>query len=85
VPAGWAQASPARKVGSPRCPYHSWTYRLEGDLLRAPWSEEIDGFEQVEVATADGSFRAGGVLLCTDVWSGDLLAQLGAELALVVT
>ena len=29
-----------------RCPYHSWTYRLEGDLLRAPWGEEIDGFDE---------------------------------------
>ena len=42
---GAPQASPARKAGSLRCPYHSWTYRLEGDLLRAPWSEEIDGFD----------------------------------------
>src|SRR5918992_2740461 len=43
---GGPQATPARKAGSLRCPYHSWTYRLEGDLLRAPWSEEIDGFDQ---------------------------------------
>ena len=43
---GGPQAQPARKAGSLRCPYHSWTYRLEGDLLRAPWSEEIDGFDQ---------------------------------------
>jgi Rieske 2Fe-2S family protein len=43
---GGPQAGPARKAGSLRCPYHSWTYRLEGDLLRAPWSEEIDGFDQ---------------------------------------
>jgi sarcosine oxidase len=39
----------------------------------------------VEVATAEASFRAGRVLLCTDAWTGDLLAQLGAELPLVVT
>jgi len=40
-------ASPpaARKAGSLRCPYHSWTYRLDGDLLRAPWTEEVDGFD----------------------------------------
>ena len=43
---GCPQATPARKAGSLRCPYHSWTYRLEGDLLRAPWSEEIDGFDE---------------------------------------
>jgi phenylpropionate dioxygenase-like ring-hydroxylating dioxygenase large terminal subunit len=46
APPGGPQAAPARKAGSLRCPYHSWTYRLEGDLLRAPWSEEIDGFDQ---------------------------------------
>jgi glycine betaine catabolism A len=46
APPGQPQATPARKAGSLRCPYHSWTYRLEGDLLRAPWSEEIDGFDQ---------------------------------------
>ena len=46
APPGGPQAGPARKAGSLRCPYHSWTYRLEGDLLRAPWSEEIDGFDQ---------------------------------------
>ena len=33
---GGPQASPARKAGSLRCPYHSWTYRLEGDLLQGP-------------------------------------------------
>jgi len=40
-------ASPpaARKAGSLRCPYHSWTYRLDGDLLCAPWTEEVDGFD----------------------------------------
>jgi sarcosine oxidase len=34
----------------------------------------------VEVATADGSVRAGRLLLCTDAWTGHLLAQLDAEL-----
>ena len=29
---GGPQAGPAGKAGSLRCPYHSWTYRLEGDL-----------------------------------------------------
>jgi hypothetical protein len=41
------RASPpaARKAGSLRCPNHSWTYRLDGDLLRAPWTEDVDGFD----------------------------------------
>jgi sarcosine oxidase len=39
----------------------------------------------VEVTTAETTFRAGRLLLCADAWTGDLLAQLGAELPLVVT
>ncbi len=28
-----------------RCPYHSWTYGLDGRLLRAPHTEDVDDFE----------------------------------------
>jgi phenylpropionate dioxygenase-like ring-hydroxylating dioxygenase large terminal subunit len=45
APPGGPKASPARQAGSLRCPYHSWTYRLEGDLLRAPWTEDVDDFD----------------------------------------
>jgi glycine betaine catabolism A len=45
-----AQCLAARKVGSLRCPYHSWTYRLDGGLLRAPWSDEIDDFDPAAFA-----------------------------------
>ena len=57
-------ASPpaARKVGSLRCPYHSWTYGLDGGLLRAPRTEDVDDFDPaafglhpVGVATWAGS------------------------------
>ncbi|MDF2744152.1 MAG: [2Fe-2S] protein [Actinomycetia bacterium] len=55
---GGPQATPTRKAGSLRCPYHSWTYRLEGDLLRAPWSEEIDGLT-ASTRRPSGSIRSG--------------------------
>jgi len=45
-----AEGLAARKVGSLRCPYHSWTYRLDGGLLRAPWSDEIDDFDPAAFA-----------------------------------
>jgi Rieske 2Fe-2S family protein len=28
-----------------RCPYHAWTYSLEGDLVGAPNMAEVDGFD----------------------------------------
>lgn len=28
-----------------RCPYHSWTYGLDGALLRAPHADGLEGFE----------------------------------------
>ena len=33
---------PAREVGSLRCPYHSWTYALDGSLLRSPHASVED-------------------------------------------
>ena len=58
-----------------------------GATLRsqAPVTAVRDLGGSVEVATADATFRAGWLLLCTDAWTGDLLAQLEAELPLVVT
>jgi len=29
-----------------RCPYHAWTYRLDGKLLGAPHMDEVDGFDK---------------------------------------
>jgi sarcosine oxidase len=54
-------------------------------LERAPVTAVRDLGGSVEVATDDATYRAGRLLLCTDAWTGDLLAQLGAELPLVVT
>lgn len=30
------------------CPYHAWTYRLDGALHKAPLMENVDGFEERE-------------------------------------
>jgi Rieske 2Fe-2S family protein len=36
---------PPRSAQSLRCGYHSWTYGCDGRLLRAPFTEQIEGFE----------------------------------------
>jgi sarcosine oxidase len=54
-------------------------------LDRCPVTAVRDRAGSVEVSTADATFRAGRLLLCTDAWTPDLLAQLGAGLPLVVT
>ncbi len=42
-------------VGALRCPYHSWTYSLAGELLRAPHAEGLDpaGFALHPVGVED--------------------------------
>jgi sarcosine oxidase len=54
-------------------------------LDQAPVTAVRDLGGRVEVATADATFPAGRVLLCADAWTGDLLAQLDAELPLIVS
>ena len=34
--------------GSIQCPYHAWTYGLDGRLLAAPQMDEVDGFDRSE-------------------------------------
>jgi Rieske 2Fe-2S family protein len=37
-------------AGTIRCPYHSWTYTLDGALRTAPFLEEGDGFSKAELS-----------------------------------
>jgi sarcosine oxidase len=54
-------------------------------LDQVPVTAVRDLGTSVEVVTADATFRAARLLLCADAWTGDLVAQLGADLPLVVT
>jgi sarcosine oxidase len=54
-------------------------------LDQAPVTAVRDLGGSVEVTAAGTAFRAGRLLLCADAWTGELLAQLDAELPLVVT
>ena len=51
-PGSRAGRAPRRAL---RCPYHSWTYALDGSLLRAPHTEDVD------VDPADFSLHPVGV------------------------
>ena len=60
-----AEGSFSRSI---QCPYHAWTYGLDGALIGAPFMDEVDGFckgdyplHAVRVAEWEG-----GVFLCLD-------------------
>lgn len=54
-------------AGGIRCPYHSWTYTLDGALRTAPFLEESDG-----LAKGDLSLHPVGV----DTWGGFVFVHL---------
>jgi len=62
--AAWCEA-----VGALRCPYHSWTYSLAGQLLRAPHTDGVDpaGFSLRPVAV--------------DTWAGFVFVHLSPPAA----
>jgi Rieske 2Fe-2S family protein len=63
---GGPQAAPARKAGSLRCPYHSWTYRLDGDLLRAPGARRSTASTRRPSGSTRSGWRPGaGSYSCT--------------------
>ena len=57
-------------AGALRCPYHSWTYDLDGSLLRAPHTEDVDDFDR-----ADFGLHGVGV----GTWGGFLWVNLTAD------
>ena len=67
-------------AASLRCPYHSWTYDLDGRLLRAPHTEDVSDFEPVDFGLRSVSAETwGGFLFLRLVpESADLLSLLDA-------
>ncbi len=49
------------------CPYHAWTYDLNGTLVRAPYMEMKEGFDRSEHRLRR---------LCTEVWEGFVYVSL---------
>ncbi len=63
------------------CPYHAWTYDLDGQLIGAPVADGIPDFDKgcvslpsFEVAEVDGL-----VFVCLDAPAPDLAAQLSEQ------
>jgi Rieske 2Fe-2S family protein len=56
--------------GTIRCPYHSWTYSLEGHLRTAPFLEESDGLDK----TSHSLFPVG-----VQSWGGFFFVNLTPE------
>jgi Rieske 2Fe-2S family protein len=59
-------------AGGIRCPYHSWTYELDGRLRTAPFLEESDGVRKDELSLHR---------VDVDVWGGFVFVNLMPELA----
>jgi len=63
------QAS-GRFKGNIRCPYHSWTYDLDGTLKKAPNIESSEGFCKDALSLYP---------LCVEEWAGFLFVNLSPE------
>lgn len=56
--------------GRIQCPYHAWTYRLDGTLANAPHMEKVHGF-----CEADYPLNA----VATSLWDGHIFINLSAR------
>lgn len=53
-----------------RCPYHAWTFDLEGRLIGAPHMERVEGFRAEDYPLARAA---------VDTWDGLLFLNLGEQ------
>jgi Rieske 2Fe-2S family protein len=66
---------PACSARSLRCPYHSWTYALDGSLLRAPHTDGVDVGARLDPAR----FRL--VPVAVEAWRGWCFVHLDPDRA----
>ena len=59
-----------RIAGKIRCPYHAWSYELDGRLAGAPNMEKVEGFD-----TADYPLNA----VHAEVWDGHVFINLSKQ------
>ena len=72
-------------AGSIRCPYHAWTYHLDGSLRTAPYLDETDGLSPGMLGLYPVGVESWGGFIFLNLSPGDarsrdhtLLTQLGA-------
>jgi Rieske 2Fe-2S family protein len=71
VPVDPAAVPPAPcKALALRCPYHSWTYDLDGSLRYAPHTDDVDDFDRAEFGLHD---------VQVDTWGGFVWVNLDAS------
>jgi len=58
-----------RFQGSIQCPYHAWTYGLDGRLIAAPQMDEVAGFDRSAYPLRR---------VACDTWDGHIFINLGA-------
>lgn len=62
-----------------KCPFHCWSYKLDGTLVGVPHAEEIEGFDKSQYGLIE--FRAaeasGLAFVCLDADAPELEDQLG--------
>jgi choline monooxygenase len=61
------------------CPYHGWTYSLDGNLLTAPYMEAVEGFDPAEHGLVPLRVEAweNWIWVCLDRQTPSLQQQLG--------
>ena len=77
-PAGGDLCGSTGRVKRISCPYHAWTYNLDGQLIGAPVSDGIPDFDKgcVSLPRFDVAEADGVVFVCLDAPAPDLAAQL---------
>ena len=69
-------ASGAGNLKEFSCPYHGWTYNLEGRLIGAPYMKEAEGFDPTECRLQP---------LKTDFWGGFIFVNFDLDAAPLAT
>jgi phenylpropionate dioxygenase-like ring-hydroxylating dioxygenase large terminal subunit len=68
------------KINRITCPYHAWTYKLDGQLVRAPYTENMQDFEPKKICLDQVQVEefCGFVYVNLDPGAPSLASQTGA-------